>query len=144
MKFLVAVDGSDASDEAIDYVVELARGLDAAVTVVHAVEPGVSVAGDDASAPNDRLVAESMEDAEARGERLVDDAVRRLDAAGVDAEAELLYGDPANVVPDFAAAESFDGLFVGHRGLSERYENLVGSVAKAILERSSVPVTVVR
>ena len=60
------------------------------------------------------------------------------------AAADYVGCDPATVVPDYAAAESFDGLFVGHRGLSERYENLVGSVAKAILERSSVPVTVVR
>jgi len=147
MKFLLAVDGSDASDAALDHVVELARGLDASVTVVHAVEPGVIVDGHgpaDGPIAGDQLVSEAIGDAEARAERIVDEAVARLESAGVDAEAELLYGDPTDVIPDFAAAESFDGLFVGHRGLSERYESLVGSVAKAIVERSSVPVTVVR
>jgi nucleotide-binding universal stress UspA family protein len=153
MNFLVAVDGSDASDAAVDHVAELAERLDARVTVVHAVDPSVVVEGGDEpvsyTEADDMIVQEPVEDAEARAQAVLDAAAERLREADVDVETVLLYGDPIEAIPDYAGAGEdgetpFDGLFVGHRGLSERYESMVGSVAKALVEHSPVPVTVVR
>jgi nucleotide-binding universal stress UspA family protein len=156
MHFLVAVDGSDASDAAVDHVADLAARLDAAVTVVHAVSPGVVV--HDAARPpsyteaDDRIVTEGFDDAEERGLDCLDEAADRIRATAPDVEVrtELLYGDPIESIPAYAGRDDpdvdeapFDGLVVGHRGLSDRYEALVGSVAKALVERSPVPVTVV-
>lgn len=149
MKFLVAVDGSKQSDAALDYARRIAEATDASLTVVHAVTPQVYAEGGDApieslSEAESRLITEAVSDAESRAQTLVDEAVARLDDAPVPVEGELLYGDPIVVVPEYADAGGFDGIFVGHRGLSRRYEGLLGSVAKALVERSTVPVTVVR
>jgi hypothetical protein len=43
-----------------------------------------------------------------------------------------------------ANAAGADAIFVGHRGLSEEREAVVGSVAKEVLSKATVPVTVVR
>ncbi|QLH76005.1 universal stress protein [Halosimplex rubrum] len=149
MRFAVAIDGSSESDRALDHAVEVVTAAGAALTAVHSVDPDVYDTGGtepptDRAEYDDRLVVESVDDAERRGERLLDDAVERAADAGFDIDAELLYGDPVRTIPDFATTEGYDGVFVGHRGLSEAHERVLGSVAKGIVERSSLPVTVVR
>ncbi|WP_380674317.1 universal stress protein [Salinigranum sp. GCM10025319] len=148
MTFIVAVDGSEASDHALAYATDLAARLDTDLLVVHAVEPAVvDTGGDEPTGFDDaagRLVAEAVEDAEANAERVLSAAANDVREAGVGVETELLYGPPLQVIPDVTERDGIEGLFVGHRGLSGRYEGLVGSVAKGLVERSSVPVTVVR
>ena len=149
MKFVVAVDGSAESERAVDHAVGMAAAAGGTLTVVHSVDPDVYDTGgtEPVSGLSDaegRLIIESVEDAEERGERLLADAADRAAEAGVEADAELLYGNPVETIPEFAAEEGYDGVFVGHRGLSDEHERVLGSVAKGLVERSSVPVTVVR
>lgn len=148
MTFLVAVDGSDASRNALAYATDLAERLGERLLVVHAVDPAVvDMGGDEPTSfgeTADRLVAEAVEDAEADAERVLEDAAEEAIAAGVDVETELLYGPPLQTIADVTDRSDIEALFVGHRGLSERHESLVGSVAKGLVERSNVPVTVVR
>lgn len=149
MRFAVAIDGSAESDRALDRAVEMALAAGADLTAVHSVDPDVYDRGGaepptDNADFEDRLVVESVSDAERRGERLLDEAVERAGDAGLAVDAELLYGDPVETIPDFATAEGYDGVYVGHRGLSDEHERVLGSVAKGIVERSSLPVTVVR
>lgn len=140
MRLLVAVDGSEQSDNALAHAVDLAEAAGGSVTVTHAVDPSVQEVEDAKGA--DRLVVEDEGDAEARAERVLDAAVAAV-GDRVPVAAELLHGDPREVVPALAADEGYDGIVVGHRGLSERRERVLGSVAKSLVERSSVPVTVV-
>lgn len=149
MKFAVATDGSDASDRALEHAVELAADSDWSLTLVHAVNPnvydigGVDPGGNRSDAEG-RLILEGVDDAEQRGERILERAEKRAAEAGVDVDTELLYGHPVEAVSSFATTEGYDGIFVGHRGLSEKHERVLGSVAKGLIERSSLPVTVVR
>lgn len=149
MNFLVAVDGSETSDNALTHAIEIAESMDGHITVVHAVNPAVGqVSGSEPiGSPSDathRLILESIEDAEKRGEDILDDATDLAAEHGHDVEQTLLYGDPADTIAEFAESDGFDAVFVGHRGRSERVERFVGSVAKSLVERASVPVTVVR
>jgi len=149
MEFVVAIDGSAESDRALDHAVEMATATGAELTAAHSVDPDVYDRGGNEhpssqSGFEDRLIVESVGDAEARGERLLGDALERASDAGLEIDTELLYGDPVETVPDFATTEGYDGIFVGHRGLSDEHERVLGSVAKGVVERSSLPVTVVR
>ncbi|MEF8773650.1 MAG: universal stress protein [Halobacteriales archaeon] len=148
MRFIVAVDGSDASDRALEYAIEVTDADRDALTLVHVVDPDVyaetpSEPLSGFSEAEEMLVA-SVEDAEERGERVLEAAAADADEHGVDAATETLYGDPATRLAEFADEQGFDGVFIGHKGRSERAARLVGSVAKALVERSEVPVTVVR
>ena len=149
MNFIVAVDGSEAADRALDYALTMLEPLDATVTIVHSVEPHVVVEGGQepiAGVPTagDRIVAESLEDAEERGEQVLEEARQRATDAGVESTTELLYGNPVDALTSYAGDIDADGIFVGHRGISKQYEGLAGSVAKELVERAACPVTVVR
>ncbi|ELY44603.1 universal stress protein [Natronorubrum sulfidifaciens] len=149
MKLLVAVDGSEASENALTYAATLADAMDGSITVVHAADPTVHDEGGnepDVSLwdADQRLVLESVADVEQRGLDLLDDASAVADDLGHDVAVELLYGNPVAEIADYAEAEGFDTIFVGHRGRSERAGLMLGSVAKSLVERATVPVTVVR
>jgi len=150
MNFVVATDGSTQSEAALRHALDLAAATGGSVRVVHVVSPTVQTEGgnDPVVAPSnaaDRLLMEDEGDAEARGERVLENAAglaadRDVD---VDVETDLLHGDPVDAVAEYAAEVDADGVVVGHRGLSERAEQHLGSVAKSLLGRSPVPVTVV-
>jgi len=144
MEFLVAVDGSEQSQRALRYACEMARASGASVVLAHAVDPSVYQAEGVDEADRERaLVMEGPDDAEERGREVLDDAVELARESGFDPETALLHGDPAVVVAEYAQERDVTGVYVGHRGLSEEYEALMGSVAKQLVERSVVPVTVV-
>lgn len=142
MRLLVAVDGSEQSDNALAHAIRLAEATGGSLTVVHAVDPSVQEIEEAPPNGDDRFVVEDEADAEARADRVLSAAV---DAVGdrVPVTSEFLHGDPREVVPELAVSEGYDGIVVGHRGLSERRERVLGSVAKSLVERSEVPVTVV-
>jgi nucleotide-binding universal stress UspA family protein len=148
MKFLIATDGSTASDRTLEYAASLVDTDRDAVTLVHVVDPDVYAetasepAGDVTDARN--KIISTVRDAEDRGARILDDARETAAAIGLDADAELLYGNPATEVASYAADVDADGVFVGTTGKTERAERVLGSVAKNLVERADCPVTVVR
>lgn len=148
MKFVVAADGSEESERALLHAIDLATATGGSLTVVNAAEPEIRTEG--SSGPFEglgdaegRLLTEPIEDAEERGQRILDNAAEIAEEGGVSVETELLYGDPVEALTEYLEAEAPDGLILGHRGLSPHLEERMGSVAKAMVERSPVPVTVV-
>jgi len=149
MKFIVAVDGSEEGEAALAYATDVADAVDGSITVVYAVDPDIYEEGgsepvEGIADAQDRLIIQSVEDAEERGLDILDAAASFALELGHSVETELLYGDPVREITDYAEDGGFDGIFIGHRGLSERVERVLGSVAKGVVERATVPVTVVR
>lgn len=149
MNLLVAHDGSDEADRALSYACDIADATDGSITVVHAVDPAVTdIGGSDPittiSDADGRLIVESLADAEDRGMAILEDAVEFAADRDRTVETELLYGDPVRAIPDYAESAAVDTIYVGHRGRSDRAAALVGSVAKELVERATIPVTVVR
>lgn len=149
MRCLVAVDGSSESETALAFATDIADATDGAITVVHAVDPTVYEEGgtepiSSLSDADQRLIIESVEEAEQRGLDLLDEAAAFADELGHSVETELLYGDPVAEISGYAESQEFDIIFVGHHGLSQQTERVLGSIAKSLVERATVPVTVVR
>ncbi len=147
--YLVAIDGSPASKDALQYALEMARDTGAAVTAIHVVSPEQFFVGGDEppesfAEADDELLLSSVEDAETRGQELLDEATAVAERADAEIETGMLYGEPVERITEYADEEDFEAIYVGHRGTSERYEGLFGSVAKAVAGRATVPVTVVR
>jgi nucleotide-binding universal stress UspA family protein len=155
MRLLVAIDGTDASDDALDYALDLAVRLDASLRLTYVVEPAVRVTADeestrglaDADEEHDtQFVRGALEDARTTGDRILREAANRADAVGVTAETRLVDGDPLEELAALAGEPSVDGIVVGHRDArngTDRGEGVDESVAKGLLDRSPVPVTVV-
>ncbi|MDY6779048.1 MAG: universal stress protein, partial [Halobacteria archaeon] len=77
-------------------------------------------------------------------ERVLKEAERIAGEEGYDVTAEVLYGDAADEVTEYADEVGADGIFVGHRGVSGKHSEMVGSVAQDMIRKAEVPVTVVR
>jgi len=147
MHFVVCVDGSDQSDRALAHAERLASATNGSLTAVHAVDPEVyQQAGNgpigDRSSGEQTLVIEAVEDAETRGEEILEDA---REAVSIELEDVLLYGDPVEAIPEYVEERGdVDGVIVGHRTVSDRHRQVLGSVAQGLVELSPRPVTVVR
>src|SRR6056297_291874 len=109
MKFLVAVDGSEEAENALDYASESAEAVGASITVVHAVDPTVYEEG--GSEPistltdaDQRLIIESIEDTERRAL----DIIEEMTESGADVDSELVYGDPDTAIADYADKQGVD------------------------------------
>jgi nucleotide-binding universal stress UspA family protein len=149
MRFLVATDGSEAAENALAYATDVSDAVGGAITVVYAVDPAVyerseSTRGSGDSDAERRLIIENVEDAEERGIEILEAAAELAADLGQDVETELLYGNPVPEITDYAEEKGFDTIVVGHRGRSAHTDRMIGSVAKDVVERATVPVTVVR
>ncbi|MDR5657761.1 universal stress protein [Halodesulfurarchaeum sp. HSR-GB] len=148
MELLVAVDGSEESNRALAYATDIANATGGSITVIHAIEPDIYDAGGgepiSGSDRRDRLVIDSLDAAEEHGRAIIDEAIEFAAERGQTVSGELLYGKPAKRIPEYAEKGEFDTLYVGHRGWSERTIEFLGSVARDVVERTTIPVTVVR
>lgn len=148
MKLLVATDGSEESDRALAAAVDIATATDGSMTLIHAIEPDIYDAGGaepvTATERRDRLIIDSLDSAEEHGQSIIDEAIALANESGVEVSGELRYGRPAQTITDFAEEGNFDAIYLGHRGRSERTIEFLGSVARDVVERASVPVMVVR
>ncbi|WP_436936137.1 universal stress protein [Halovenus marina] len=141
MHYLVATDGSEQSDNAVRYAVTHAQAVDATLELVHVLEPKAELI-------DGEIVLPGGDSAIDRGEQILERARQlAVDHANEDAvriETHLLTGRPAHAITDYARDSDVDAIYIGHRGLSEEREQVVGSVAKSAIDRASIPVTVVR
>jgi nucleotide-binding universal stress UspA family protein len=143
MRYLVATDGSTEGDDAVRYAAEHAVARDATLEIVTVVTPETELV-------DDEMVFSGDDEAIERGRRTLRQAEELAaetadsDDAELRVETELLAGRPAAAITDHAGETGTDTIFVGHRGLSEKREQVVGSVAKSVLDEAAVPVTIVK
>ncbi len=148
MELLVAVDGSEESNRALSYAMDIAEATDGSITLIHAIEPDVYTASGGEpitqSERRNRLIIESLDAAEEHGQEILDESTETAAEQGHTVMGELRYGEPVETITDYAEEGGFDTIYVGHRGRSDRAIGVLGSVARNVVERATVPVTVVR
>ena len=142
MTFLVATDGSDVSDMAVEHAAREASVWDVPLEIVHVLTPETELVDGNLVLPGEREAIEN-------GERTLEEATRLAaettsEDADLEVTTELLAGRPAQAITEYAAAVDVRAIFVGHRGLSEQRQQVVGSVAKTVVDKAAVPVTIVK
>ncbi len=143
---LVPIDGSPMSWRALEHALELAA--DGTVVVFHVIDPadpGYS------SATNVDVRTEPPHGSEAWYERAAEEEARLFEEArerAADADATLEtdseVGEPAREIVDYAEANDVDHVVIGSHGRTGPTRLLLGSVAELVVQRSPVPVTIVR
>jgi nucleotide-binding universal stress UspA family protein len=134
---LVAVDGSDASNRALDKALELAGLTGAAVTAL-AVEGPLP-----AYAATIGEVDEVKREKDLFFGRLADDVRARAERIGVPIEVEVRAGHAAELITSYAREKRVDLIVLGHRGHFLR-DHLLGSTADRVAEHAECPVMIVR
>ena len=140
MTYLVATDGTAEGTAAVEYCAHHAAAMDESLEIVHVATPETRL-------ERGRFVLEDDETNVSAAEELLSAARETAEStAGEDipVETTLLAGVPATEIVTHAAETGASAIYVGHRTLSADHQRVVGSVAKTVLEKATVPVTVVR
>lgn len=135
-KLLVAYDGSDSANKALDFASELTQVLHAELHVLAVARPPEF--GDDVE------TSAVIESSRRQYQQALDGARLRLGQRASQAFFHLATGHPAEQIVRYAEANGIDHIVVGHRGhtLFERW--LIGSVARQVIAYAPCAVTVVR
>lgn len=145
---LIGVDGSPHARRAVEFAARLGGGRRRAITVVRVVEPiAVPTRGLFPKAVRAALLHNTAvlnKQLMERARRDVDAAGARLRRAGWTVRAEIRSGAPLATLLDAVDGGGCDLLIVGARGAHGLRRALLGSVAAGALNRSRVPVLVVR
>ena len=135
-----AFDGSDQAMKAAEFAADLAKRLDASLSLIYVVEPYAPPV----DLPGISFV-DYIEPHRKSAQRLIGDAAVSLaDKTGVTASTEVRVGSPANEVVQYAADRGADLIVCGSHGRGAVKRLLLGSVADRIVHLSNVPVLVVR
>ena len=136
-RILVAVDGSDCSERALETGLELA-GLTGATLLALAVEGPLP-----AYAATVGEVDEVKREKDAFFERLLAAVQARAADAGVPLEVELRPGHAAELIVRHARERRADLVVLGQRGHFLR-DRMLGSTADRVAEHAECPVMIVR
>jgi nucleotide-binding universal stress UspA family protein len=131
---VLALDGSESSDRALECATALAKQHSSSVRVVHVVELSVGRGGGRAPLNEKDIQAK------------VEGQVEALTAAGVKAEFEtqtVPAGGPAHVIADVAERVKADLIVTGTRGHTAVVGMLLGSVPQRLLHLAHCPVLIV-
>lgn len=143
MRYLVATDGSEVSDTAVEHAAREASARNAALEIVRVLTPETELVDGKLVLPGEEEAVEYGDRTLQQAAKLATDAATRYDG-DLEIATELLAGRPAEAIAERAADAEVDGIYVGHRGLSEKREQVVGSVAKAVVDKATVPVTIIK
>lgn len=138
---VVAYDGSNSADTAINFAVDLAKSLGASLVVAHVLE----------WSPYSFLTPNEIEERHVRRQEELERAetavvapvMEKLKAAGVTAEATIKYGQVAETLISIAQEASATQIVMGRTGHSSLSSRLFGSVAGSLAQVSPVAVTIV-
>ena len=140
MKILLAIDGSAPALEALRWALkQAADGLKSEFVLVNAQEPASLY---EVMTAHDAAVIEQVRGA--AGADLLRQAEALLEGAGFGFESEVAGGVPEHLIIELAETYGCDAIVMGARGLGDPDAGGLGSVAQAVLDHASLPVTVVR
>lgn len=138
MTVLVAYDGSDPAQEAIEHAIEQYSDEEIVLLRVIEMSGGHLMAGWD-------LLQERLKDAQEETSVELSEEVRQLiDEADVEFTIETVVGKPAQEIVEYAEDHGVDVIVVGSHGREGVSRVLLGNVAEKIVRRAPMTVTVVR
>jgi len=149
---LVAVDGSEHSEKALNYALELAEKFGGKITLIHVYSNVVPLTPsmDTVSAPtltspaSTAIAAKLTEEAKQRGAQILDEVQRVMKQRGISVEKVLRDGDAVREIVAVTQEGKFDLVIVGHRGLSKLKELFLGSVSEGVSHKAPCPVLIVK
>ncbi len=127
-RVLVAVDGSEQANKALDHAVAIAKNFGATITLLHVEEA--------------KLFDLKPEIVKKVGEEILLEAESRIE--GVNFDKSLRTGSPAETIVKTALLGDFDLIVMGSRGLSSVKRFLLGSVSADVSMHARTSVLLVR
>ncbi len=142
---LVAIDGSEASTNALQLAIELSEKYGAGLHLLHVVRemqvplnPGLMEA-------YEKLERQRHDLLKSAGEQLLNQSKRVAESKGITAlQADIGSGDPASAIVRYADKNQIDLIVIGSRGLGQIKSLLMGSVSRKVSNMTKVNCLIVK
>ncbi|MCJ7514428.1 MAG: universal stress protein [Dehalococcoidia bacterium] len=140
-KILAPLDGSDIGEVALPYVEAIATNSRATVNLVQVISPPGTVEANLLGGPDWRKFINAMRDA---GESYLKSISERLGGKDITVTYEVLTGDPADKIVEYAAAKGVSLIAMSTHGRTGLARWVLGSVADKVLHGARIPILLVR
>ena len=143
-KILVAVDGSKYADRATDAAVDLAKHHQASVILLHVIRNLALPKEIEAMISAGEVTESRLEILQDSAEIILERAEEKLKKSGIsDIKRQVLIGDPASTIADYADQNGVDLILIGYQGL-DADSSLLGGVARKLTHISKTSCLIVR
>ena len=137
-KILIAIDGSDASMDAVDYAISLSKQYNAEIYALHVIRADVDLFG-----PHD--TSEYTTEMRNEGEKYMDKVRLKANEKNIQIKTEIISStNMAGGIVEYAEENDIDIIVIGTRGRSGFKKLLLGSVASHVVTYALCPVLVVK
>ena len=144
-KILVPLDGSELAECVLPYVESIARGCEVQTVVfLQVVEPAYLPTGKAFTDSTQEYIERINSENQAAAKKYLDELVSRTKYDGVNIQSEVLTGQAAESIAEYAEKNEIDLIAIATHGLSGVSHWVWGSVAERILRSACVPVLMVR
>lgn len=149
-KILVGVDGSENSEKALDYALEVAEKFSASVLILNVFQPPPEFEYQPTMLQqlidNQSNMASFIKDLRKVHEAVLSRATERATKLKPNLEitAELKEGDASSKIVETATNGQFDMIVIGHRGDSKIKELLLGSTSEKVAHTARCPVLITK
>ena len=139
-KILVAYDGSDHANRALEIAIDLAKKCGAKLEIVEVVDTAALLGMGVAPIPG-----EIVQQVYSKAQADINQAKSKAQNQGIkDIEGVVLEGDPATAIIEYAGKNGVDLIVTGSRGLSTFKRIILGSVSTKLVQEAKIPVLVVK
>ena len=140
LKALLAVDGSENSLRAVRHLIDLVQGRESMEVFLLNVQEPIDAWEVKRMFPEEELEAMQV----SKGGDALEAAKALLDASHVAYHPQVLIGDVAHSIAQYAKDMGCDKIIIGSRGMGSLANLLLGSVATKIIHLTDIPVTLVK
>jgi len=144
-KILVAIDGSEHAEKALDFALDLAERYSAQVTILNVFQMPTSIYfGEPPMYPV--ALNNLYDELKSAHHKMLSKALERAKGLkpSLKISTELREGRPADQIVMAAEEGGFDLIVLGHRGLGKVKEFFLGSVSDRVADEARCPVLIVK
>lgn len=140
-KIIAPLDGSDIGEVALPYAEAIAIRSRATIHLVQVISPPGTVEANLLGGPDWRKFISAMHDA---GENYLKSVAERLSGKDIKVTYEVLTGDPADKIVEYATARDASMIAMSTHGRTGLTRWVLGSVADKVLHGARIPILLVR
>ena len=147
-KMLVCLDGSNFSEQILQYVLEEAAGTTREIVLLRVIPVPHSIAttgpGVISSVPPVPPSPEQLAEEETKVKEYLDSKAKSLKERGIKVECVAITGNPGETIVNYANNNRVDLIAIATHGRSGIRRMIFGSVAEYVIKNSKVPILLIK